>query len=245
MIDHRYMIVSGFHSEPGRGLEWFHHLWWHNLMKHARPAPQRVLIIADSNCSVSGGNGDWIIFSGDLGHGGDLLKGRKHNYLPGCPAVWMAGAMLAYINECDFIYLEQDCLAFGPWVERLYSEVTPGRFVCYGRTGSHPASTCLFLVRHSYIPLFVRDYIDEGQEDRPERIAEHKFARLAERSPEYYRQFSFRTDNDRPIYPQDAVFACQKLTPDELRLLERHGLVSTIEMPANVKMFSNELPPDL
>ena len=31
--------------------------------------------------------------------------------------------MLAYHNRCDLIFKEQDCLAFGPWIDRLYAEI--------------------------------------------------------------------------------------------------------------------------
>lgn len=235
MSEPHYMIVSGFHNNPGHGLEWFHHVWFDTVMKYSRP--KRVFVIADDNGTVPGAKGDWITLSGDLGACGAILDGRKENTLSGVSAVWMAGAWLAYINECDFISLEQDVLAFGPWVEALYEEIGNRGVIC-GKSRAHGIATSLYMVKHEFIPTFVKQYLNEGPETLPSRIPERKFARMEERYPELYCRFNFGYDTDRPINVMDPVWYAQKLNHAEMQEIRRAGLIHVSNIP-EVKLFSN------
>lgn len=236
----KYILISGY-FEKHAGMAWFHKIWRDTIQHHANPSPERIFIIASGNCSVAEPRGEWIRFSGDLGHCDDLLSGRKPFFMPGCPATWMAGAWLAYMNECDAIFYEQDVLAFGPWVERMYHDLGD-KDVIFGRNQMQGAATSLFLVRHRYIPQFVMDYLSEGPETVISRIPETKFNRMEARKPEHYCRYSFSYDKDRPFKPTDDVFFVQKLKPFELLWLEANGLVSCADMPQGVEAFSNTIP---
>lgn len=236
----KYVIISGYFAKH-HGMVWFHREWFDTLMRNAKPKPERVFIIASGDHSHSEPRGEWIRLSGDLGHCDDLLSGRKPFFMPGCPATWMAGAWLAYMNECDALFLEQDCLAFGDFVGRMYHDLGD-KDVIFGRNQMQGAATSLFLVRHRYIPQFVMDYLSEGPETVISRIPETKFNRMEARKPEHYCRYSFSYDKDRPFNPKDEVFFVQKLRPFELLWLQANGLVSCADMPQGVEAFSNTIP---
>lgn len=241
----KYVLISGY-FEKHAGMAWFHSLWMDTLLRYATPAPKRIFIIASGeNCIIQPtgreARGEWIRLPGDLGHCDDLLSGRKPFFMPGCPATWMAGAWLAYMNECDAIFYEQDVLAFGPWVERIYHDLGD-KDVIFGRNQMQGAATSLFLVRHRYIPQFVMDYLSEGPETVISRIPETKFNRMEARKPEHYCRYSFGFDKDRPFDISKDVWFGQKFKPFELLWLESHGLVSCAGMPQDVQAFSNTIP---
>lgn len=245
----KYIIVSGYFQQPGASWgPWFHRLWYRNLMKWADPKPERVFIISGSKPPLRR-KGEWITLTGNLGHCDAILKWSKTAYMPACPATWMAGLWLAYLNECDFVYLEQDCLAFGPWVKRVYNDLGMpttedpynwhGKKVAFATSIMHGAATSLFIVRHWYIPFFVKHYIESGAEDHINRIAEQKVFRMSGQWPEFYSQFSFGVDKERPLPFDNEVWFAQKFTANELRELENRKLVSCFGMPENVDLFSN------
>ena len=149
----------------------------------------------------------------------------------------MVLAMLAYVNECDFIYKEQDSLCFGPYVDTMYSEI--GSHSCiFGSSvlmGSHASP---MLIKHSFIPEFVRLYLGTPAENKPDQIGEVKFARLQHEHPDQFCRYSFGVDRDRPFDVKAPVWTGQKFTRDELLQLRDAGLISFNECP-NPRVFSN------
>lgn len=185
---------------------------------------KEVFILSSGGCQVPDAKGQWITLKGDLGHTHDLSNGRKPYDWCGWSMTIASLALLAYANETDFIHKEQDCLAFGPWVERMYSEI--GTHGCIFGTGTlMPAFQSLFLVKHDFIPEFVRIYLGTGSEKLKENEGEQKFARMKEQYPDLFCHYSFGCDRDRPI-PYDAeVFYCQHLNGEELHELRRRDLI--------------------
>jgi hypothetical protein len=165
---------------------------------------------------------DLLILKGNLGHIGDLLEGRKPHKFCGWSMGVMTLALLAYQNETDFIYKEQDCLAFGPWVERLYSECGDKK-VCFGKNGLMTCAQSLFLVKHDFIPEFVRSYLGTGPDAAT--MPETKFSNMAKVNQPNWTQFGFGVDRDRPIPWDDEVFYAQHLTRNELGELSKRGLI--------------------
>jgi hypothetical protein len=235
----RYIVVSGYWQQPGLGQDWFHKLWYRNLLKYA--APDRVFILSSGNFFVPNAQGEWILLAGNLGSPDEVLHREKDFFCPACPAVWMAGAWLAYLNETDVIFLEQDCLAFGPWVEELYKQIGDAAVIC-GKNQMHGAATSLFLVKHHFIPRFVRHYLALAEENVLSRMAEAKMLRLCGQWPEQYVQHNFGCDKDRPLPFSDPVWYAQKFTSEELTALEVAGLISCAGMPPGVKHFTNHYP---
>lgn len=241
----RYIIGSGYHEAPGSGLSWFHEIWAANTVAYA-PHAERIFIIADGGCAPARPMraADWIFLRGNLGGSGNILGNQVPvlpYFMPGCPASWMAGLWIAYINECDYVYKEQDLLAFGDWVGEMYRQIGDGKAI-FGNGHIHGITTAVFLIKHDFIPYFVTAYMLAGSEDVPQRIAEMKMRMLEQRWPEHFRRYSFGFDADRPFDPTAKVFTVQKLTTDDLRTLADHKLINIAGMPEGVPLFSNHNP---
>lgn len=166
--------------------------------------------------------------SGNLGHVGDLLNGSKPYDFCGWSSGVLALAMIAYSNESDFLYKEQDCLAFGPWVEQMYADMGDGDMVFGRKMQGPPYMPCaqsLFLVRHSFIPHFVGQYLYMGSDKIETNLPEHKFQKLEDNNPGRIRRLSFGYDRERPINFDDKVWYAQKFTHQELEELKKRKLV--------------------
>ena len=115
---------------------------------------------------------DWITTRTDLGH--QCTDGFPQNQrLAGWSAALVLGALHCYHDGLDMIFKEQDCLAFGPWVDRLYSEI--GDFAAItGKKNKdfNLTANSLILVKWKNILDFVSAYISQPESDAvlyPER----------------------------------------------------------------------------
>lgn len=218
-----YVICTGFFHKPEHraAAEAFYRLWYVNTFRHAKPA--RVIVLANGGCRIPGAPGHWIYCDGNLGHAHQLSSGQKPHAMCGWSAAFVTLAMLAYCDEVDLIFKEQDCLAFGPWVERMYAEIGT-RGMIFG-SNQFACAQSLVLIKHAFIPDFVRLYMDQGSEQSKSNECEMKFARLEAAHPDLFGRFSFGVDRARPI-PYDAeVMYCQHLQPQEMEELRRRKLI--------------------
>ena len=206
---------------PG-GPEAFFSVWWANTLRYTRP--HRIFVLACKGNRIEWACGDWIHLDGDLGHVHDLEQGLKPYSWTGWSMTICTLALLAYANECDFIWKEQDTLAFGPWVEQMYAEIGSAGII-FGRARCMPAVQSLFLIKHAYIPEFVRLFLGTGDERRVENEGEQKFHRLSLEHPRQFTRYSFGYDRDRPFNMDDPVFYVQHLTPQEMEQLKAKGLI--------------------
>lgn len=210
-----YLIGSGYvrskyHPIPSDKMA---ELWLANIRRYANPAPSRIVVVT--------AKGDVppipvmvIPCHGDLGH--LLYRAEPHAFAGWTPPVIIT-AFIAYNEVCDFIFLEQDAFVFGPWVERLYKDIgDAGMVMGRGIAGmGMPATQSLFLVRHKFIPWFVRDYLNEGPDDNQYNKGEYKFDRIRKKNPGLIKTMSFGPERDRPIPWGDEVFYAQQMTAEE------------------------------
>lgn len=224
-----YLIGSGYHFKNGKDPD-FPALWIANINRHADPKPSRIIVISTGGRGLPFVRDDLqeIVLEGDLGHFMDLVEGRKPHKFNGWTGPVLAAALLAYCDESDFVYLEEDCLAFGPWVKQLYSEIGNAGVLFGHKHQSEPWQPCsqsLFLVRHSYIPEFAKLILQTDSQAKPGELGEHKFERMQQQFPDQWKFMSFGVDRCRPI-PFDApVFYVQQLHPDEIQQLKERGLL--------------------
>lgn len=234
----KYMIGGGYYSkDPGTSLATqMRDAWNANTIK-VSPHSIIKLAVGDSLPDAS----FTCNLTGNLGHIDDLVvaKTKPHKFC-GWSGAMLALAMLAYCDEADFIYKEQDCLAFGEWVMGLYAATTPefdkddGYKVIFGSCEIQPAAQSLFLVRHEYIPEFVKQYLQAGQDNDEANLPEMKFARLAKEHPKDWRRFEFGFDRDRPKegleqfikdWDGKSPWYIQQVTAEELEILKAAKLV--------------------
>lgn len=218
-----FLLSCGWMESRVKTVTWS--LWQENTLKCV--PPDRVLVVTGENsCPGPLAPGvQRVILPGNLGHWCHLISGERDSFLTGWSAHMLCGAMLAYAAELDFIFKEQDCLAFGPWVEALYS-AAEGKQLVFGDFPDFVCAQSLFLVRHEFIPKFVTAWIQEGRENHQPNMPEHKMLRLSRISPGDYGTFSFGYDRRRPFDTSDPVFYLQHVTPDELEILKGANLIT-------------------
>ena len=221
----KYIIGSGYHCRPGQNFDKFYPVWYDNTVEYAKP--EKVIVLASGGCYVKGDHrapGTWIHMDGDLGHVHDLNNHRKPYHWCGWSIAFVTLALLAYFDECDFIWKEQDVLAFGSWPERMYDEIGNAGMI-FGSAKCMPAVQSLVLCKHQFIPEFVRLFLGTGSEQLKSNEGEIKFKRLEEQNPGKFARYSFGYDRDRPFFINDPVFYAQHLTTSEMRFLVKSGLL--------------------
>lgn len=239
----KYHIGTGYFSRPNHGAEEFFKIWYANTLDHSQP--KRITILSCGGCAIPGAPGQWINLDGDIGHVGQILSGAKKFPYPSGALTICALALLAYLDECDFIFKEQDLLAFGDWPGRIYSEADAGGHeMMIGRQKCMPCAMSLMLIRHSFILEFVRWFLSSEAEVRGDSLSEHKLARWQASNPGKIGYFSFGYDRDRPFNMDDDVWYAQKYSIDELKALEGAGLIGKFIYPEGVKYFTNDTPPE-
>lgn len=226
----KFTIGSSFFDKGRSGEDFrrtFAHLWYFNTMAMN---PHHVIVVSEGGSHRPQYSGvDVLNLTGDLGHCHDLIENRKPHEFSSWSASMCLTALAAYDNETDYIYKEEDALAFGPVVERMYRDMGDGMMVFGRKMKSAPWMPCsqsLFLVRHEFIPKFVSAYLGMGGERSRNNLGEHKFLRIEERFGSHViRRLSFGVDRERPIPWDDPVFYFQQPTQDELAEAKRRGLI--------------------
>lgn len=224
MTSYKYHIGTGFHSPPSVASKDFFATWFNNTLRHSEP--RRITVISDSGSKLPVSNP--IILNldldGNLGHFMELLRGSKPYLLNGWSGAIVTLALIAYCDECDFIFKEEDCLAFGSWVDRMYEQLGDAGAI-WGNCSFMPCEQSLFLVRHGHIPEFVMHYLDGPAQNRDGELGEDKFKRMEEKFPAKYRRFSFGCGRDRPVPWEDAAFYFQQAKREEVEEANKRGLL--------------------
>lgn len=226
----RFLIGSSYFDGGKPFRKEFARIWHWNTLA-ANPFPSRVVIVAEGGGQIPliSPATDVIHLTGDLGHIGQHMSGEKKHEFTGWSSSMLAGAMLAYSDCADFIYKEDDCLAFGPWVEQMYADAGDRQFVFGRRMTSPPRQLCsqsLFMVRHSWIPTFVREYLALGNDGQSDNMGEHKFWKIEQKyGSSVVARLSFGVDRERPIPWDDRVWFAQQWTSEELDEARRRKLI--------------------
>lgn len=224
-MNRRYIIGTGYcDNTTQNGIERSELMkyWVRNNRATANPRAQFVLSMHGS--SFSHPDVKEINVVGNLGHYSDLLEGRKTHAFSGAGAAIMTLAMVAYCDESDFIYKEQDSLAFGNWVEHLYSECRDYGAVI-GNPEPCPSGTALMLFRHERIPEIISAYIHEGPENNIQNLVEHHYHAIAEKNPELVGFYKMGYDKKRPVNFDDETFWIQQPNLKEIDELKRRNLL--------------------
>jgi hypothetical protein len=222
MTTHNYHIGTGFHA-PGRN-DTFFQTWLENTLKYS--FPKRITVMSDSG-SILPYESKLVLnlnLSGNLGHFMQLVNREKPYAINGWSGAIVTLAMIAYCDECDFIFKEQDCLAFGPWAEKMYDELGGAKAI-WGSCSFMPCEQSLFLVMHDQIPQFVQHYLDGPPQNRSGEFGEDKFKRMEEKFPEKYKRFSFGCGRDRPIPWDDEAFYFQQAKAEDVLEAKRRNLL--------------------
>ncbi len=226
----RFLIGSSFFFGASAFKREVFELWCENVEHVAKRASRTVLI-------YEGGTippffpawADAVQLSGDIGHVHDHIEGRKKHEFTGWSASMLALALLAYVDESDFVYVESDCFPFGPWIDRMYADLAPNGKIVFGpKMTAAPWMSCaqsLFLVKHDFLPTLVSYYLSLGKDGRVGNLGEDKFVKLEQRFGYAVRKLSFGVDRMRPIPWDEPVMYFQQPTAAELAEAKRRDLI--------------------
>lgn len=225
----RYLVGSSYFDKRQADRPEFLRIWIENTKK-LFPNPTRVVIVAEAGSKIPFAlpeGYDSVNLTGDLGHVTMLESGEKKHAHGGWTAHMLALAMLAYCDEADFIYKESDCLAWGDVEGQMYRDLADGDIV-FGHPHpgppGMPSSQSLFLVRHSFIPEFIKSYIAYGPDAK--NYGETKMCRLRDDfGGRRVRMLSFGADRVRPIEWHRPTQYLQQLYPEEIAEMKRRNLI--------------------
>lgn len=218
----KYIIGTGFVNKG----EWsqLFAIDWIVRLRSQYPSSKVVVMGAGTHWPMEDDTVD-CIQGENLGHVGDYMNGQRTGQLCGWSASVVALCLIAYNCQSDLVYLEQDCLAFGPWLELAYADMGDGEFIFGKAHTAAPwmeASQSLFVIRNSFLLEFVREYLSLPEDSK--MLPEAKFCEIERRHPAKTRRLSFGVDRQRPI-PFDApVFYGQQWTAEEIEQLKERGL---------------------
>jgi hypothetical protein len=244
MNNNNFLIGTGYHERDYVRDKAFALLWLDNLKRYCPKAAHLIVLTTGAEFPNSGMGVQQLRLE-NLGHIGELLnaaEGEPDATTPvrlaprfcGWSASVLALCLIAYNNRSDLVYLEQDCLAFGPWLETAYADLggaepdaTSRCDMVFGRKHeSEPWQACsqsLFIIRHRFLLDFVRRYLALPPDK--ELTPEQKFEALENDEPDRFARLSFGVDRERPI-PWDApVFYAQRWTDDELEQARARNLL--------------------
>jgi hypothetical protein len=234
----QFILASGFYAPSGpagQAHRDFFKIWAENNRRTIAPKATYI-ISAAGKPFLDDGVHQWITAE-NLGH---VMQMPEQQVLGGWSASFLMSCLIAYHNKADLIYKEQDCLAFGPWVQRLYEEIgnagmITGKMNTTGDAAGLLAQS-LLLVRHGFLLPMIGLYCSIQQTDR-QVVPEHKFNFIAQRT-NAVRQTTMGCDRSRPIPFDDPAFYVQQLTTEEIAELRARKLIpiaETTTIPPNAR----------
>ena len=217
-----YIIGTGYYDD-GKASSAFFETWMRNTTKYAPCTPDDIVIVNAASIPLTDFGGTWLNMRHNYGHVKNMDKDEKYG---GWWLGFMMGAMVAYHHHADFIYKEQDCLAFGPWVKRLYDEAQQKRAgVLVGRFDhKYKVEQSLVFVRRKAIPGLIQQYLAINASDvcpRPEL----KFSMIMDKWPKEMTYMDMGCGRNRPIPYKAKCFYAQKLSRVEMDCLRAQGLL--------------------
>ena len=214
-----YMIGTGYYDNPTSAA--FFKTWMANTQQFAKPAD--IVVVNSAGRSQEASGGTWINLRHNYGHVKTMDRRERFG---GWWVGFMTGALISFGHGLDFIYKEQDCLAFGPWVEKLYEDHarTKAPVVTGSFAHKYKIEQSLVFVRRKFIPTLISMYVSIPETDSALR-PELKFLRIMKGKPGSMAYMSMGCGRNRPIPYKAPCFYAQKLTPPELAKLALIGLL--------------------
>lgn len=233
----KYTIVKGYWAAEGEQYKAdFFDIWYHNTMKYCKPEAIYVLNVASKVIPREKYDTKWIDFTFNLGHAHHLDKNDyPHKKIGGWSMSFMMGCLLAYSNDSDLIFKEQDCLGFNNWVAQLYADAkSEDVSAVVGRqqdaTGQILEQSC-FLVKHELLLPFLVSYISVERNDGGPGFlrTEGKFRYVMDNFlPGKIGHTTMGYGRARPDkFDKDENFYMQKIQPHEVKQLCELGLLDT------------------
>lgn len=144
----------------------FSKLWLSHILKQSI-LPKKIYILdADSPEDIDENvkNHDLVDITKQIQNFGHGVYCEKHNILCGWARGFLHGAMQAYLNDCHYVYVEQDLLLFGnSFLENIFKllEQNNKEICCLnGNETPQKLQQSLVVVKNSYLIKFISSLIN-------------------------------------------------------------------------------------
>jgi len=226
------LIGSGFNAPSREDFDKKSKFWLNYWIPNL--GGREIVIVDNSEAPVpklqSAGNVRVISVNHNLGQVGDVAHianflGLQFPKLGGWSMSWILPALIACCEQRDFIYFEQDALAFGEWENQIYADMGAKQLrMAFGdgsRFGSCEQS--IFCIKHDFILEAITLYmvIDQGDGIL---LPEKKFEQM-ERGVPLIGRHTLPGGRNRPFDFEKLPFYGQKWTPEELEQLKIMGFI--------------------
>lgn len=154
------------------------------------------------------------------------FKGCYRPYLLGHTVSWMSGVLVAYSENRDMIYKEQDCLWFGEALNNLVQRAAELDLIAqfgYAKSSPSRVESCLFWIRCDFLIEFMTKYCEISEGDGLV-TCEEKFNRISRYDPRIT-AIIFGVGRDRPLPKGEKTWFAQKFSVGELKELKETGLI--------------------
>lgn len=197
----------------------FFDLWYKNTRKYIpKEIPIHILGPHKPNLENKENTKSLVEYE-NLGHFGDLLTKKKNDFLIGYTASVVYGMIDAYVRGKDFLYKEQDCLAFGDYVEEIYKLINSNKNygILVGPNKIQSCSTAIHFVKRNSIPDAINKICSTPDINC---ITEKKYSQMPNLG-----KLTFGYDRDRPFNPKDKIFYIQQIKLEEMEILKKENLI--------------------
>ncbi len=240
-----YIIGTGYYESSERDVNFYQNIWLPNTLKYSQPEKIVVVNSGSPNRKISDKE-VWIDSTINLGHVNDNQGFNQDILFTGWTAGFIQAAMYAYTNKCDFIYKEQDWLAFGNWVRELQETAkTKNKLMLTGELWGYNhglvIELSLIYLKYEFIIPFLIELLSIKETDR-RLYPETKFVFIRDKLPNLIGTLDFGYAGNRPFNENDETFYIQKprwwhkerrenaavhcgIPDEELKILSDKGLI--------------------
>jgi hypothetical protein len=199
------IIGTGYWKADQKCEDFYVKHWLPNTLKYADP--EKIIVTNSASPPIKSPEiVQWLNLTANPAHGTKL---KENIQFEGWSLGFIHGALYAHSCHCDYIFKEQDCLAFGPWVERMYA-ACEGKQMVTGELWNHPKrdytiELSLMLIKYEFIiPFLAQLFADLGMGNkvRPEK----KFLTIRDNNPDSIGTIDFGYGGNRPFKCDDCFY---------------------------------------
>ena len=216
----KYGGVSGRNS--------FFSKYWLSHILNQSILPKKIFILdADSPNDLDSNvkNHKLVEISKQLRNFGHGVHCARENILCGWARGFIHGAMQAYLNDCDYVYVEQDLLLFGKnLLENIFKLLEKNnKEICYmnGEETPQKLQQSLIIVKHSYLIKLITGLLNSTDHTISEELKHYRIIKDDVMWSQY------RGGRQRKNFDSEN-YCLQHITSEELEKLKKENKLINI-----------------
>lgn len=215
---------GNYGSLRSRSLE-FSDYWLSSILNQSIQPKKICILDANSPDKMSDNvyNNNLVEVSYQIKNFGHGIFASKKNILCGWARSVLHGAMQAYINNLDFVYIEQDLLLFGKdFLKNIFIKMdNEKKKICYmdGDETPQKIQQSLIIVKHDYLHIYLSNLLSD--EDHSQSEEEKHFKII---NNKYLLYSPYRGGRQRKNLNKN-FFCLQHLSDDEINYYLKKGYI--------------------